>query len=222
MEKLKELESFGIDIGTEIGKKLYCSKSFILEVFYGVSNLDSLKKGFDKYEFSKFLIAIEDFQEIEERKNKEAMKAFYADLPYNKQNLSYLYTLFDTSRKSTFRLHMKVLAFLSGRLKEKGTLTFYESRLLSNISTLNENDFLTFYKVVKNRDQERFKDGTYMYRTNELNEILSLQKLSDIGMIYQKHSDFLANEKQKRFQFLLTDYTLELYNMLDLFYLDNE
>lgn len=206
----------------EMGKEFYNFGVFTLNIFFKVTNLEALKESYNAYEISKFSQTIEDFQHEHKKLSKEQLKSFYENLDYNSQNLAYLYSLFDNSRKSTYRLHMKILAYLSAELIKKNDLSFYESRLLINIPVLNEDDFITFYNVLKNRKNEQFKNGVYMYRTNKLNEIISLQKLSEVGMIYQKHSDFIFDDRQKRFQYLLTDYSLKLYDILDIFFKENK
>lgn len=202
-----------VDAVEDACKEVYNFGLFGLKAFYKVTNMEALKTSYDEYALSRFSQTVEIFQHEHENIDWERRKEFYEDLKYNEQNLAYLYSMFEKSRSSTFLIHMKILAKLSSSLIENKTLNYFESSLLANINLLNEDDFIIYKKVIKNYINEQ---DTITYITEKYEEIISLNKFQNIGILSQD-GDLTAmgnNENKYGMIFRLNKYSQEFYDTL--------
>jgi len=207
-----------VDIATDTCKGIYNFSLFCLKAFYRVSNLEDLKSSYDDYALSRFSQTVEVFQYEHVKIDKNRRKEFYEDLKYNEQNLAYLYSMFEKSRTSTFLIHMKILAKLSGTLIENKSLNYYESALLANISSLNELDFIALQKALeKNREIPitekciwRKDDGVSLY------ELIGIKKFINIGIINEDIALYPNNGgEMKSVNFIKNEYSDVILNILD-------
>ncbi|MCG3658585.1 hypothetical protein [Aliarcobacter butzleri] len=231
--EIKPYSQLVIDAAEDICKGAYNFGLFALNVFYRESSIKALKESFDAYQIEKLSQVIEDFQYEHSKIDDDKKREFYEDLKYNKQNLEFLYSLFEKSRKSTYIIHMKLLAYLSRSLVNAKELNYQEKTLLSSIDILNDEDLIHFYKVLDginmdidianiNKTILRFSISTY-------DEYYIFEKILRAGLIIEhKHtaagglSFYKPNDKisQDR-SFIIHNFTVEIYDFLDLILGDN-
>lgn len=201
-----------VDAADDICREAYNFALFGLKAFYKVSNLEALKQSFDAYSLSKFSQSVEFFQYEHDKIDDKKRKEFYEDLKYNEQNLAYLYSMFEKARTATFSIHMRILARLSALLIENKRLNYYESSLLSNINTLNEEDFRIFKKVV---NENITNDSNIEYDSKIYDEISSLYKFQNIGILsHAKGSIVVFSGDKWGITFSLNTYSRELHDIL--------
>lgn len=202
-----------VDAAEDACKEVYNFGLFGLKAFYKVTNMEALKTSYDEYALSRFAQTVEIFQYEHESIDWEIRKEFYEDLKYNEQNLAYLYSMFERSRSSTFLIHMKILAKLSALLIKNKTLNYFESSLLANINLLNEDDFIIYKKVIKNYINEQ---DTITYITEKYEEIISLNKFQNIGILSQDGNLTAMGNNENKYGmiFRLNKYSQEFYDTL--------
>jgi len=206
MWKLKEIEDKGIELGEDIGREIYCFSKCILVFFYKTTGLENIKKSYDAYSQRKIEITIEDINYEHKKLSKETLKDFYQNL--DEQKLEYLYTIYEKSRTSTYRLTMKILARLSLNLIQNKTLNYYESSLLASIHLLTDEDFILLYeeleKNIGSNDNIRF-EASKIYQLTIINKFLNIGILSQPDVMFVSQNDVA---------YRLNNYSKEFYEML--------
>lgn len=225
---LKPYSELVIDAAEDVCKGGYNVGLFALNVFYRVSNINALKESFDAYQIEKLSQVIEDFQYEHSKINDENKRKFYEDLKYNKQNLEFLFSLFDKSRKSTYRIHMQLLAYLSSSLVDNKELNYHQKTLLANIDILNDEDLIHFYRVLKNSgidiNEAEIKKISILFPVKTYTEHYIFNKLESVGLIvtfsssggfnFAPPSEDILKDKS----FYIHNFTVEIYNFLDLIF----
>ncbi|RBQ28423.1 hypothetical protein [Aliarcobacter vitoriensis] len=229
--KIKPYSELVIDAAEDVCKGAYNFSKFALNVFYRASNLKALKESFDAYQIEKLSQVIEDFQYEHSKIDDDKKREFYEDLKYNKQNLEFLYSLFEKSRKSTYRIHMQLLTYLSSSLVNKKELNYHEKTLLSNINILNDEDLIYFHKILKESvsdiNEAKIKEIKISFPIKTYTEHYIFEKLERVGFIVKYVSDagIMADIEYEPYVykdqfFYIHDFTVEIYNFLDLIFGD--
>lgn len=193
-----------IEVAEDLAKTGYSIGSFACKYFYKVSSLEVLNDSMDAYKLSRFKQRLEYFTHEHENISNKEKEDFYSDLKNNTQNLDYLYEFIEKTRTSTYDIHAKILSKLSVSLIKRKGLNYYESSLVSNLSTLNEDDFLIFYFAVLNN-----KTLTFELQDNKTNtDIIAMTKFANIGFLNKK-------EDTKYIKFIPTHYVEVFHNILE-------
>lgn len=186
-----------IDAVEDAAKVSYSVGAFAAKFFYQASNLSALKNGMDSYIHERFIQRLEYFTFEHDKLSDYEKKIFYEDLISNKQNMNYLYEFVEKARTSSYDIHAKILARLSVELIKNGELNYHESNLLANISLFNNDDFKTYYEVVKNhinvKEYKEFgwdtRDDKSSYQVHSLRKFISLGFFDPDGLYNRLHKN---------------------------------
>lgn len=224
-----------INISEEIAKKGYAISLFAFKAFYRVSNLEALKNSMDDYIVERFSQRLEYFVYEHEKLSFEEKQKFYNDLANNQQNLNYLYEFVEKARTSTFDLHAKILAKLSVNFIKNKSLNYEESTLLSNMNIFVENDFIEYYKQMKNLEMTIDENDCYCWAIYPKYFITdtAIMKFINLGIlvldrtthksikngrikgVYYTKTHFSETTPQESIFFYKTDFAGELIDILD-------
>lgn len=206
MNYLKKTEDYMITFVEEIGKGLYCFNKFVSAVFYETSGIGVVKKGLDAYSAAKIDVVLNDINYEHKKLSKETLKDFYENL--TEQNLEYLYSIYEKSRISTYRLHIKILARLSLKLIQNKTLNYYENSLLANINLLTEDDFLVLYEEL---EQNLGVKENILFKPDKPYELSIISKFINMGILSQSDAMYIS---QGEISYRVNEYSDELYKIL--------
>lgn len=184
---MSKIEDSAIEVIEEMSKTGYAVGTFAARVFYQVSNAEALKNGVDAFMHERFSQRLEYFMYEHDKIGNKEKQAFYEDLKGNKQNLNYLYEFVEKARTTTFDLHAKILAKLSVKLIKNKSLNYYESSLLSNMNTLNEDDFLIFQKIIHEKlIKQKESSMKFEITKDDVMNLIVIRKFINIGVVFQE------------------------------------
>ena len=170
---------------------------FATKFFYQVSGINALVKSMDSYVLSRFSQRLEYYIYEHNNLSSKQKELFYNDLKNNQQNLNFLYEFIEKTRVTTFDLHARLLARLSVNLIKNNELSYFESNLLSNISTLNDVDIKKIYAFLKEHEYEE-SDNEVDFKFDNFNCITTFNKAIQIGIIDGQSSFGFASQEKKR------------------------
>lgn len=181
-----------------------------LNTFFKVYGGDLILSAKDNYYNERFKWRLEDFAFEEYRLNDDDIRNFYENI--NHQQLNYLFELFEKARISTFDLHAKILSKLYANLLKNGDLSYYESTLLVNIMTLNEDDFKYLYNAIKGKSI----NDSDLIETNNDDEFIALRKFIMLGILsVGKSTESATNKCEHSIYIGLNNFSLLIKTILD-------
>lgn len=209
-------EDYILEIVEDVVKQGHSIVKATLNTLFKVHGGDLILSAKDTYFNERFKWRLEDFVAEEKNICDEDIKKFYENI--NHQQLNYLFELFEKARTSTFDLHAKILSKLYANLLQNRKLSYYESVLLSNINVLIEQDFLTFRNTLNNiKDKNLTVHTRIPFTTQE--ELHSIQKFINLGILINHDVIYFDGLGKKEFlELYRTEFSLDLYHMLNTFY----
>jgi hypothetical protein len=212
-----------IDAVEDTSKVGYAFTQFALKSFYGVSGIESLKNGMNKYMVERFSQRLEYFTFEQEHLTKEQKKEFYDDLKYNKQNIDYMYELIDEARRTVYDFHARILARICAELVKNKDLTYFQSSLLANLQSFTSRDIDKIFSFLSKYANYTDYGKQIEFIIKDYEDILVFQKCMQLGII--THVDtrgmlgFFSDEENRTLLknkiCHLTEFAKEFYKMLE-------
>ncbi|MGB6329657.1 MAG: hypothetical protein WBF48_12100 [Halarcobacter sp.] len=171
-----------IDTVEDASKVGYAFTQFALRIFYGVSGVESLKNGMDRYMVERFSQRLEYFTFEQEHLTKEQKKEFYDDLKYNKQNIAYMYELIDEARRTVYDFHARILAKVCVELVKNKDLTYFQSSLLANLQSLTSRDIDKIYNFLEEYIEIDDYNKELLFKVKDYEDIVVFQKCMQLGI----------------------------------------
>lgn len=212
-----------VEVVEDIAKLGYSVSVFGAKLFYGVSNLENLKKAMNVFVAERFSQRLEYFVYEHDNLVKRVKEDFYNDLKNNSQNLNYLYEFIEKTRTTAYDIHAKLLARLSVNLIQNGKLNYLEESLLLNLNILTNDDILKIHRELKSCDiiKKRYKfqilthKDYYLYQKCQQLGIFTHYTKPAISVANGNQSVALAEQVIKDKEFLINEYTNDFFQVLD-------
>ncbi len=205
-----QISDYIVDFAEELSKEGYSIVKAGVNTFFKAKG-ELVSYAIDSYIKIRFEIRLEDFAHEQEKLTKEEKENFYNSIDNKK--LNYLFELLNKARIIAFDLHAKILSKLYANLLKNGELKYFEKVLLSNIETLNDEDFLIYKKAIKLFIDDEEKE---YYTSQNYEEIASLYKFQNLGIIsLDGNLHAFGNSDKHSITLRLNDYSKELYSILE-------
>lgn len=199
-----------VDAAEDAAKFGYSVGVFGAKLFYQVSGLDTLGNAMDSFVAERFRQRLEYFTHEHDKISDKEKKTFYDNLKNNPQNLNYLYEFIEKARMTTYELHAKLLARLSVELVKNNGLTYFDSSLLSNLDTLNDEDILFFFKVAQSGVRHKrllLAENIFIDMGKEkliLNKYEKLNLIEDLE-VQERGAEFHCNELTEKLLYFIKE-----------------
>lgn len=196
----RKIEDYLIEFGEDISKEGYSIVNAGVKTFFKAKG-ELAKYTIESYKDSRFEIRLEDFAYEQEKIDDKTKENFYKNI--NAKQLNYLFELLEKARTTTYDIHAKILSKIYGNFIRKGTLSYFESNLLSSLDTLNDYDIeYIAYQFLLIDDKKRFFDES-LYTERDLRDIESIIEVNREK--YKKEK--LKNGKLDYITFFIFEYS---------------
>ena len=171
-----------VDMAEEAAEGIIDTITFMSRIFYNASGISSLEQSMTKGSADRFKNRILKNIDIWHLITDTQKKNFFDGLKDNPQNVNYLYEFFENIRTTMYELHSKLLFRLLVNLVKNKGLTYFESNLLANINTFNDEDIKIVYTFLKEYENEN-DDAQVKFNFNNFNYTNTFKKFIQIGII---------------------------------------